>query len=377
MIIGIDASRANRPQKTGTEWYAYHIIRSLAAIDSRNQYILYSDQPFNPELAEICLKQANFQAKVLSWPFRRLWTLGRLTLEMLINPPDVLFVPSHVLPLWSRAKLVNTIHDVGFMAVKQLYNWQERQYLRWSTSYALHQAKCLIAVSNFTKQEIGRYFPTAPSSKIAVVYHGYDQELYHLVTEAVDDRPVIAKYQIKSPYLLYIGRLESKKNINGLLNGFRQYCQDHLDDSISLVLAGQRSHDYAAVNNLLTDPILKKRVLELGWVPEHDLPCLLRQAVGLVFPSWYEGFGLPLLQAMACGTPVLAANTGALPEIAGSAALYFDPIDTVDLADKISQLINDVSLRQRLSQDGLARAADFSWQKAAAETLIVLEQANV
>lgn len=376
MVIGIDASRANRPNKTGTEWYAYHIIRALAELDTHNQYILYSDQPLEAGLDEVCQRQANFKVKVLRWPLRRFWTLGRLTIEMLVNPPDVLFVPSHVLPLWSRAKMVNTIHDVGFMAFKQVYRWSDRQYLRWSTKYAISLAKRLIAVSDFTKQELLRYFPSAQSGQITVVHHGYDHQLYRPMTDSGADQAVLKRYQLTTPYLIYVGRLESKKNIIGLLNGFRRYLQDNPQSLVQLVLVGRRSTDYGAVNNLLADPVLRGRTIELGWLPEEAVPSLMRQASGFIMPSWYEGFGLPVVQAMAVGTPVLLARTGSLPEIGEQAAIYFEPDNTDELAQKINQLITDSQFRQQLIEAGPRQASQFSWPKAAQETLAVLEQAN-
>jgi len=240
----------------------------------------------------------------------------------------------------------------------------------------LAKADQLIAVSEFTKQEIQHYF-RADQSKITVVYNGYDQELYKPEARAIDDDQILAEYNINQPYLLYIGRLESKKNIIGLLNGFRLYCQEHPHSQLKLVLAGKRSPDFAQISNLLSDSILVDHCLELGWTPEAALPSLLRQAQAFVFPSWYEGFGLPVIQAMACGTPVLAANTGSLPEIGSQAALYFDPADAADLAKKIEQIVKDTNLRQQLITAGLTRAADFNWTKTAQETLVVLEQANV
>lgn len=375
MVIGIDASRANRPNKTGTEWYSYHLIRQLTAIDRRNRYILYSDKPLEAGLAELCQQYSNVASKVLKWPFSRLWTLGRLTLEMIVRPPDVLFVPAHVLPLLSRAKLVNTVHDVGFMAFPSLYGRNTARYLRWSTEWALAKAQRLIAISEFTKQEIQHYF-SADLSKIAVVYNGYDNGVYKPEGEPGHDERILADYDIEQPYLLYIGRLESKKNMVGLLNGFRQYCQDQPQNRLKLVLAGKRSVDFAQVSNLLSDPILAKHCLELGWTPATVLPSLLRQAQAFVFPSWYEGFGLPILEAMASGTPVISSNTGSLPEVGGEAALYFDPADPADLAAKIALISQDNDWRQRLIEAGLKRATGFSWAKTAQETLKVLEEAH-
>lgn len=375
MLIGIDASRANRQQKTGTEWYAYYIIKGLIELDRQNQYILYSDQSFDLDFTQLAEQYTNVRLKVLHWPLKRFWTLGRLTLEMLLFPPQVLFVPSHVLPLFSRAKLVNTIHDVGFMAYSQFYKKSDRQYLKWSTNQAVRRADKLIVVSEFTKQELIKYFPAATTKTIEVVYHGYDRDLYNPEKITSKDE-VLGRYGLKKPYFLYIGRLESKKNIIGLLNGFRQYCQDNPDNREELVLAGKRGQEFADIVNLLNDPVLKDRVKELGWTPEADIPTLLSSAVVFVMPSWYEGFGMPLVQAMALGTPIIAANSGSLPEVATEAGLYFDPTSADELAQKLTEIVNNQDLRYNLSKAGITRAKLFSWQKAAQETLTSLEQIN-
>ncbi len=376
MLIGIDASRANRQQKTGTEWYAYHIIKNLIELDRQNQYVLYSDQAFDQEFIELADKYSNVKLKVLAWPFKRFWTLGRLTLEMMFFPPQVLFVPSHVLPLFSRAKLVNTIHDVGFMAHSEFYQKAAQKYLEWSTKEAIRGADKLIVVSEFTKQELLKYFPAAQNKAVEVVYHGFDQFLYNQEKKP-DDQDILSRYDLQKPYFLYIGRLESKKNIIGLLNGFRQYCQMSPDSQIELVLVGKRGQDFAAIKNLVDDPILEGRVKELGWTPEKDLPVLLRGALSFVMPSWYEGFGIPLIQAMASGTPIIAAKAGSLPEVAREASLYFEPTNPEELAERMIEIVNNQDLRYNLIKAGLARADNFSWQKAARETLRILEQANV
>ena len=376
MIIGIDASRANRDHKTGVEWYAYYIIKNLVEMDHDNDYILYSDKPLKDDLARLCREHSNCKEMVLHWPFRRFWTLGRLSWEMVMRPPDVLFVPAHTLPLFSRAKMVNTIHDVAFMIYPQFYSHYERLHLRWSTRFALSRAEQIITVSNFTKQEIFRYFLMAQEDKISVVHHGYDKALYHPVVDRTADSRILDYYRLEKPYFIYIGRLESKKNIVGLLNAFRNFCQARPNDKTMLVLAGQRSHDYAPINNLLADPIIKGRAKELGWVPEQDLPVLLRQSMAFIYPSWYEGFGLPVIQSMACGVPVLASRVGSLPEIGAHAALYFDPADQDELLDKMKQLADDAVLRRQLSQAGLRRAVKFSWSQAAAQTLEILKQSH-
>ena len=240
MIIGIDASRANRKNKTGTEWYSFYLIKNLAKIDNNNRYILYLDTNPGVELLGIIKDRSNFSYKVLNWPFTSFWTLGRLSLEMLLRRPDVLFVPAHGIPLIHPKNTVNTIHDVAFVRELSIYREEapkastkfrrqvlkfiirlftlgkyegnSLEYLNWSTSFALSHASKIISVSNFTKEEILSYYPKTKADKIKVVHNGYPEDIFNTKRDEEQIETTLNKYNITKPYYLYVGRLEKKKN---------------------------------------------------------------------------------------------------------------------------------------------------------------------
>ena len=416
MIIGIDASRANKQHKTGTEWYAYYLIRELAVLDSENEYILYTDSPLEDGLLYLCDKcntkekkqvydkqgyqvlkspHNNFKAKVLSWPFKYFWTLGGLSLEILKRKPDVLFIPSHVLPLIHPKKSIVTIHDIGFIKdgslfakdkigpdttfVKCLinrlvqvftlgkYRANSFDYLRWSTRYALKKAANIITVSNFTKQELLAHYEIS-GEKIAVVHNGYNTSLYNRVTDKDKLNSVLAEYGIEQPYFFYIGRLEKKKNIAALIEAFAILRDKYKDINHKLVLVGNASFGYDEIKYITREFDLVDEVIMPGWLDEEIIPYLYSGATAFVFPSKYEGFGIPLLQAMACGTPIAASEVASIPEVANDAASYFNPEYALSISETMYELLSDSDLRDKLTVKGIERAKDFSWAKCAKET---------
>jgi len=401
MIIGLDASRANRGRKTGTEWYAFYLIKSLAAIDRKNHYRLYLDAPLSPELAEAIKNNPNFSARVLAWPFLAFWTLGRLTLEMIFRRPDVLFIPAHTLPLIFPRKTVNTIHDIAFVREQNLYrtkemkerikgsrrlsNWLIRlislgkyganslDYLYWSTAFALKHARKIITVSHFTRQEILDFYPRTKPEKIAVVHNGYPDDLYRVLDKPEKIRAVQEKYELKAPYFLYVGRLEKKKNTANLIEAFAILRENYPDIKDKLVLIGDASYGYDEVKYTIEEFNLASEVKMTGWAEEADLPYIFNGADAFIFPSRHEGFGLPVIQALACGLPTAVSDLPVFREIAADAVLYFDQNDKRSIASVMAEIATNRNRRVELKAKGLKKASEFSWEKCARETLKELE----
>ena len=401
MIIGIDASRANLQHNTGTEWYSFYLIKNLAIIDQTNQYRLYLNKPPRPEMIEAVGNNPNFSFQVLGWPFLYFWTLGRLTWEMLWRRPDVLFIPAHALPLFGPFKTVNTIHDIAFLREQNLYrsakvktdfissrkviNFLVRiltlgkyrsesvDYLYWSTNFALRHAKKIIAVSEFTKREILELYPKTPEKNIAVIHNGYDHEVYKPLSAPDKTKEVLERYDLEAPYFLYVGRLEKKKNTATLVEAFALFRESHPALKIKLLLVGDAGYGYDEVKYVIQEFNLNNQVYLPGWVNEEDLPYIFRAASAFIFPSRHEGFGIPILQALACGVPTAVSDLPVLREIASDAVLYFNQNDKQSIADALARIVNDQQLRQELIAKGLERAKGFSWRQCAAETLELMK----
>jgi len=361
MIIGIDASRANKKEKTGVEWYSHHLIEELKKIDSENQYFLYTNKKLGEPLSNC---PQNFLEKILRWPLRRFWTLGRLTLEMIFGErPDVLFVPSHTLPLWpGKKKTVVTVHDIGFEHFPKLYRWPVKVYHKISIRIIKLLADKIITVSEFSKKDLAKVYKIDPA-KIEVAYLGYDREKYFPKNDFVK--------MSDSPYFLFVGRLEEKKNIGRLIEAFAEFKKND-SQNMKLVLLGLPGFGFENFLTQIENCGLQKDVLILGWQSTENVANWLAGARAFVFPSLFEGFGIPIIEAMACGIPVACSKTTALGEIAGQAALTFDPMSVVEIVESLQRLSGDEILRNELRAKGYERAKEFSWKKCAEKVRNVL-----
>jgi glycosyltransferase involved in cell wall biosynthesis len=417
MLIGIDASRANRQFKGGTEWYSYYLIRELAKIDSKNQYILYTDKPLTGGLADLTDENhsatpgkidkhgeqevkspfGNFRVKILRWPFIYFWTQIRLSYEMFVRPADILFVPAHTLPVIHPKKSIVTIHDIGFERFAKLYSSDKIgpasrsinfliklftlgklhpdviSHHSWSTRFALKHAKIIISVSEFTKKEMVDFYK-ADAEKIKVVHNGFNNELYRPINDKEKIKQVLDKYDIKTPYIFYVGRLEKKKNTATLVNAYAIMRQKHKDIKHKLVLVGKSGLGFDEVKYVINEFNLDEEVIITGWAPEEDMPYIHNGAALFVFPSLYEGFGIPLVEAMASGVPIAASNIASIPEVVKDSALLFDPNDKEDMAEKMAKILLDKRLADELINKGFERAKDFSLTKCAQEILALMEK---
>jgi glycosyltransferase involved in cell wall biosynthesis len=367
MIIGLDASRAAAGQRTGTEGYAHHLIRALIPLAAGRGYglRLYFNQP---PFGELFPGSGEVERVVL--PQRRLWTHLRLGRELRRRPPDVFFTPAHVIPVGYRGPAVATIHDLGYEYFPQAHPRRQLAYLRWSTRHNARTARRVIADSNATRDDLIKFYGADPA-KIEVVYPGIDPHL-----RRVEDEDQIAatcaRYGIQSPYLLYLGTLQPRKNLVRLVEAFA--ASELHREEFSVVLAGKPGW--------LADPLLAAvrrlpssvggRVLLPGYIDESDKAALLSGATALIFPSLYEGFGFPVLEAQACGTAVVCSNTSSLPEAAGEGALPVDPLDRAALAGAMRRIVGDGELRRELIAKGYANLRRFAWEDAADRVLRIL-----
>ncbi len=365
MVIGIDASRANKKEKTGVEWYAWHIIEELKKnIPEGHRVILYSETPLIGALAILPL---HWESRVLHWPLKRLWTQARLSWEMLTRPPDVLFIPAHVFPLVHPKKTVMMIHDVAARTFPTSFSWFERWYSLWSARYAVKHFGRVITPSQFTKNELAVNCQLSTVSSIHVVSHGVDARYRKIHdTAAIDE--VLNTYGIRRPFLLSVGRLEEKKNTANVVRAFDRLHSKQGGFQSQLILVGKPGYGYENVKEVIAQSAWKHDIRLLGWVDPEDIVYLMNAAEVFMFPSLYEGFGLPVLEAFACGTPVIAGKGSSLEEVGGEAALYVDPKNQDEIAETVLRLRSDAVLRETLIQKGFARVKNFSWVEAAQKT---------
>lgn len=394
MIIGIDASRANEKQKTGTEWYSYYLIQEMKKIAPPDmEFVLYSKEPLRDGLEKL---PGNFQTRVLKWPPKFLWTQLRLSWEMIWHKPDVLFVPAHTIPIIHPQKTITILHDIGFEKYPDLYSQKfigyrqpflnkiiwllvkiltlgkysntELDYHRFSARFAVKHALRIITVSHFSRNEIINTYHASPE-KITVIQPGYGQSYKQLDERDEKLQEVLKKYHIQNPFFISVGRLEEKKNTAGIVEAFGLFKNQRKKNDCQLVLAGKPGYNFHKVTENIKKYHLEKYVIMTGFVPDDELPYLMKQAHLFLMPSFYEGFGLPIIEAMACGVPVITSNFASMKEVAGNSALLVDPKNSNEIAEAIVKLTKDQKFRHELIESGLKRALAFSWENCARETL--------
>lgn len=369
--IGIDASRAMRAQKTGTEHYSASLLGALAVLPEAARWpvALYVNGD-NPQAAIRNLQFDLPQAwSIRAIPFPRLWTHIRLSAEMALHAPRALFVPSHVVPLWHPRRTAVTVHDLGYLQYPQAHTRLSRLYLHLSTWFSAHAARRVVAISQATKQDLIRHYRIKPE-KIVVVYHGRDP-IFRPVASREIVEATAAKYGVRQPYCLHVGTLQPRKNIGLLIEAWGML-RERMEQPPQLLLAGKRGWLYSSLFEAVESAGFGDLIKFADYVERDDLPALYSGAMSLTFPSLYEGFGLPALEAMSCGTPVIGSNATSIPEVVGDAGLLLDPKDANQWAETIEKLAGDEEEQRRLSERGLAQAARFTWERCARETWGIL-----
>jgi len=369
MILGIDASQANRKIRSGTEWYAFYLIqefKKLLGTRSDIKIRLYVRGQLQSDLAGH-LPQ-NFQVRILRWPLRFFWGQIRLSWEIFLHPPDALFCPAHTIPFVHPKKTYTTLHDVGFEDYPELYDLLSRVYHRASAKFAIRKAAHIFTVSEFSRQRIMEVYDY-PKERITVAYPAVETALFSRLGEGDD---VLRDLALKAgEYFLYIGRLEPKKNILNIIKAY-----EFLETPWPLVLAGQKVRIEAVVEYLEERPKLAANVRFLNYITEGDKAVLLRGAAQFIFPTLYEGFGIPILEAQAAGVPVVTSNTGSNSEVAGMGALIVDPESPYEMSKAIKKITDDKALRSKLVVEGTKNLGRFSWEQSARQILEIILEKN-
>lgn len=359
-VLGIDASRALTDAPTGTEYYSRALTDALLRAESDFCFRLYT-RAAPP--ANFFPPTDNYEMRAI--PFPRLWTHLRLAYEMLTRPPDALFIPAHVLPPIHPRNSIVTVHDLGYKFFPDAHPFFQRAYLDFSTRWNVKRARVVVADSIATRDALAKFY-NAPREKIRVVYPAYNAAIFK-PGDGADIERVRAKYALPKKYILSVGTVQPRKNYARLIEAFAQ-----LPGELGLAIVGKKGWLSDSIFARAQTLNLQARVQFLDYAPLQDLPPLYAGAQGAVFPSLYEGFGFPVLEAQACGAALLCANTSALPETAGDGAEFFDPLNAADIARALQNVLGNPARRAELIARGRENIKRFSWERAAREILEIV-----
>lgn len=361
MRIAIDISHSQKIQ-TGIGTYAENIISNLKKLDNENQYFYFKA----PSLSQ----KKSFITRFINAFLDMSWRQIILPLKLLFQKIDIYYSPAYYSPLFSPAKVVVVIHDLIFLKFKEEYHPFWYYYLKLSTSISLKRANIIITPSQYTKNDVLENYKNINKDKIKVIYEAPDKDF-----RVVEDRNKIddfkSKYNLKNKFLLYVGGLTKHKNIEGLLKIFAEFkkSQNNFNNKkYNLVVVGPKNIP-SGITNLIDNLNLKEDIIFTDFIPKDDLVLFYNTAELLLFPSLYEGFGLPPLEAMACGCPVISSNLSSLPEIIQEAGILINPENTEGFVANINKIITDENYKNLLVQKGFKNIKNFSWQKASLETL--------
>ncbi|AVX30862.1 Glycosyltransferase involved in cell wall bisynthesis [Carboxydocella thermautotrophica] len=367
MKIGIDARAAIWYRGTGIGTYTYQLLRSLYLINRQEfnwRFFWPGDEYRDLDIASDSIFNSIEKNKDKFW--EEVHIPARITDEKI----DLYHVPQNGigLPKGNSCPMVVTIHDlIPYIYPETVGKGYLKVFLQEMPGIVARAAH-IITVSECSKQDLVRILKV-PAEKITVTYEA-PEPIYRPVSQKKARAFVGEHYGIQDQYILYIGGFSPRKNVKGLINAFKEIRKD-VGYPIKLVLVGKQVREYGDLVVLIEALGLEEDVIWTGFAPVEDLPYLYAAANLFVYPSFYEGFGLPPLEAMACGTPTIAANTSSIPEVVGEGAWLFNPFDSMELAEKMYKLLTDADLRQELGRKGLMRAGEFSWNKTALETMEV------
>jgi glycosyltransferase involved in cell wall biosynthesis len=368
--IAIDAHSVGA-QLAGNETYAVNLIEALAEIDRSNRYTLYVTK--QSAVDRFRNRWPNFQVK-RTLPHTPLVRIPlTLSVELRKNPVDVLHV-QYTAPPVTPCALVATIHDLSFEHLPETFKRRSRTQLRLTVRRTAQKAAQILTLSEFSRRDIIETYAVDPE-RVFVTPPGAPSH-FAPVTNETELRRIRTSYGIQRDYILALGSIQPRKNLVRLINAYVSLCRDERDMPLpQLVLAGKRGWLEAETMRAAKEAEVRQDIRLIGYVPDADLPALYSGALCFAYPSYFEGFGLPVLEAMRCGTPVVAGNRTSLPEVTGDAAILVDPFDESQIANALTRLIKNADHRAELRVKGLERAAAFSWRNTARLTLQAYERA--
>lgn len=355
MLIGIDANEANlTPNLVGINEYAFNLLHAIYKLKTQHSFVVYLKTPRRPDLPP---ERANWHYRII--PFPKFWTQTRLPWDLYTHQPrpDVFFSMTHYAPRFSPIPTVVAIMDLGFLQTPEQFTPTDFNQLKNWTAYSVKKAAKIIAISQYTKQDIVKNYHRDPQD-VAVTLLGYNTKLFK------------SGHSSPKPYILFLSSLKPNKNVEGLIRAFYELRTMNYE----LVIAGKKAWHYGQIFALVKQLGLEDKVKFTGFVDEATKVTLMQEASAYVLPSFHEGFGITVLEAMACGTPAVISNVASLPEVGGSAAIYVNPHDPKSIAQGIIESIGPN--RSQWVKKGLERVKLFSWAECARQTLKCLQTAT-
>jgi glycosyltransferase involved in cell wall biosynthesis len=370
LSIWIDGKEANVPQRLGSGQVAFELIRNLEKIDHKNKYTIVL--PTDP--MEDLPKERD------GWTYRvirpnRLWTLIALpyTLMREKNKPDLIFSPTHYIPRFSNVKRIVTIFDLSYLHFPQMFKKDDLYKLTNWSKYAIENASHIVTISQTTKKDIIKNYQIQ-KDKITVAYPGYDNQHYSPGNDPKRLEELRLKYHITKDYIIFVGTIQPRKNISLLIETIADI------KDLQLVIVGKTSGEgkkgwmYEEILSKPNELGIEDKVIFTGFTPTEDVVTLVRGAKAFVLPSLWEGFGIPAVDALACGTPVIVSNVSSLPEVVGEAGLLINPKSKDQLQQAIRTIISDQKIRKAYAKKGIQQAKKFGWSKMARTVLKVFEE---
>ncbi len=366
--IGINARYLQRSM-SGIERYTLELVKNLSLIDEKNKYVLF----FNNHEPLIALeKKYNFVNYITSIPtkirfMRIFWEQFWLAKEIQYNNVDVFHGPSFLAPFSKKCKYTITIHDLSFFKYPESFTMENKLYFKFFLKKSVNNADIIIADSESTKKDIMQYFNIL-DEKIKVIYLGVGEK-YKRITNVAKLNTIRTKYALPEKFLLFTGVLSPRKNLERTIEAFHHLKKNNFPHKF--VIVGKKGWLYSPIFEKIKQLDLQDKIIFTDYIDEEDLPYLYNLADLFVLASLYEGFGLPILEAMACGCPVVTANTSSMPEVAGDATLLVNPLSIEEIKNAMEKILTDKRLREELINKGFEQAKKFSWKNTAEETLKV------
>ncbi|MCL5783777.1 MAG: glycosyltransferase family 4 protein [Patescibacteria group bacterium] len=371
MKIWIDGFEANVPQRLGSGQVAFELLKNLEKIDHKNNYtILLPNLPMD----DLPKERDGWKYQIIKPSKFKTWLALPWALFTAKEKPDIFFSPTHYAPAISPIKRVMMIFDLSYLRFPKYFKSRDLWQMKLWTWISVKQAKHIITISKSACDDIQKFY-NFDKNKITVAYPGFNSDIFHPIKDGQKIKLTKEKYQIDGDYIIYTGTIQPRKNLICLIEAFKNI------DNLKLVIVGKTrglGRQGWMFENILNKPKelgIEEKVIFTGFAPTEDLPYLFAGAEAFILPSLWEGFGIPPLEAMACGTPAIVSNISSLPEVVGSAGFLIDPHSPGQIEQTIRAVAFDKKLRTQKAREGLKQAEKFSWEKMAKTVLKTLEEA--